>query len=824
MEEELPVLSVLPALQKSLKTSNTVILQAPPGAGKSTVLPLYLMKDPSLSGKKILMLEPRRLAAKAVAGRLSFLLNEETGNSVGYRVRFETRVSSVTRLEVLTEGILTRMLQQENALDEVGLVIFDEFHERSLQADLALVLCREIQQVLREDLKILVMSATLNADELSAALGNPSVILSEGRQYPVEKVYVPIDRNQLLHLQIFQVIRKALKENDGDILVFLPGAGEIEQMAAMVREQFHEYRVHPLYGDLPGQSQQQAILPDPSGLRKIVLATSIAETSLTIQGVKVVVDSGLARVPSFDPRTGLTKLKTVQVTKDAADQRAGRAGRTSPGICYRLWSENAHQHLVPHRQPEILDADLSHLVLELANWGIGDPYSLSWITKPPLAAVNQAKGLLRQLEALEENRITARGKEMLGLPTHPRIAHMFIVAREKGLLYLASDLAALLEEKDIFHREATASIQDRLEVLRSWRAGKKVAANFSALERADRLASQWRKILKVIPEPGYVNHDDIGILVASVYPERVAKKVGEEGIYRLANGRTAKLKENDSLLVEEWLAIAHMDAGAGQGKIFLASPLNFKAYSPELTENNVVTWDENKGILLARKERRLGELLVETAPLEKVPEDKVIQVLSGVVRKDGRKLLNWNESVSALQARILSMKKWRKDESWPDVSTDNLLSDPATWLELYLPKIRKKEDFQKLDLTNIIKGFLDWSFLNRLNELAPQEIKVPSGSSIVLDYSAEGEPPVLAVRLQEMFGLVETPAVNEGRSCVLLHLLSPGYKPVQVTQDLKSFWKNTYPEVRKQLRMRYPKHHWPEDPWTAEAVRGVKRR
>ncbi|HZX73230.1 MAG TPA: ATP-dependent helicase HrpB, partial [Cyclobacteriaceae bacterium] len=501
MSTDFPVQEIVPELKQKLTQHGVIILQAPPGAGKSTILPLQLLDEPWLVGKKIIMLEPRRLAARSVATRMASLLDEAAGETIGYRIRFENCTSARTRIEVVTEGILTRMIQTDNSLDNVGLVIFDEFHERSLQADLALALCLQVKELLRDDLRLLIMSATLDGKLLSSLLNNAPIITSTGRQFPVTLNYIAVDQNSFLPIRMAKVIRKALSENSGDILAFFPGAGEIQQTQELLEKENVSAIVHALYGDLTMKKQQEAITPDAQGRRKIVLATSIAETSLTIEGITVVIDSGYARVPRFDPRSGLTRLETIKVTLDAADQRAGRAGRLGPGVCYRLWPENSHHHLIPNRKPEILEADLAPLMLELSQWGVTDINELTWITPPPAGAINQAKELLHQLDALDHDRITARGKEMLRLPTHPRIAHMLLdSSKDKKRLALATDIASLLEERDPLEREAGADLSLRVELLRKWRDGQRTSVSRAAIERIERLASAWRKQFSIAPD------------------------------------------------------------------------------------------------------------------------------------------------------------------------------------------------------------------------------------------------------------------------------------------------------------------------------------
>ena len=823
-----PILRIVDEVRQHLNESPIVIVQAPPGAGKSTALPLQLMDEARLEGRKIIMLEPRRLATRSVAMRMSAMLQQETGESVGYRVRFDTRVSERTKIEVVTEGILTRMIQHDNSLSEAGLLIFDEFHERSLHADTALALSLQVQQVLRPDLRILIMSATLDSERLSALLNNAPVVASSGKQFPVTIHYVPSENQTSIVQQVVRAVKKAFWENFGDILVFLPGAGEIRRAADLLEADSLDAVIFPLYGDLPYKKQQEAILPHPSGKRKIVLSTSIAETSLTIEGVGVVVDGGYSRVPRFNPKSGLTTLETVRVTKDSADQRAGRAGRLGPGVCYRMWSEGMHASLVAQRSPEILDADLAPLVLELSEWGVQDINELTWITPPPAGAISQAKDLLHDLKALENGRITSRGKAMLRLPTHPRVAHMLLEASSfdaDQTVAVACDLAALLEERDPLQKEAGADLSLRLEALRRWRSGSRVNADTFVLERIENLAAAWRKLLKVKTDNQHVPDTLVGRLLMEAYPERIARQTEKNsGRYKLANGRMAKLPEHDPLMREMWLAIAHLDAGMGEGKIFLAAPLSEEDLLQTAVEREVVRWDKTRQIIIGQTETIVAGLPIQVRPLGKIPDDKRIAELLKVVRDNGLKMLGWDEAHEAWQARVMSLRQWRPNESWPDVSNQNLLDTVDEWLAPFLQAVTKASDFLKLDVHGILSSLLPWELASKLDKLAPAKQEVPSGSMIRINYFPDGRPPVMEVRLQEMFGLPETPAVNEGRMKVVLHLLSPGYKPVQVTQDLKSFWNTTYAEVRKELRTRYPKHSWPEDPWTAEAVRGAKRR
>jgi len=831
MQMDFPINEIIPELKMRLQKQPLVILQAPPGAGKSTVLPIRLLNENWLGAQKIIMLEPRRLAARSVANRMAALLDDEIGNTVGYRVRFENKVSKQTKIEVVTEGILTRMLQNDNALENVGLVIFDEFHERSLNADLALALCLQVQQILRSDLRILIMSATLDSVKLSALLNNAPIITSEGRQYPVELKYEAVDDKTPIHITTAKTIKKAWNEQPGDILAFLPGAGEIQRTQDLLEETTIA-SIHPLYGDLSMQKQQEALLPNPQGKRKIVLATSIAETSLTIEGITTVVDCGYSRVPKFDTRSGFTKLETVKISKDAADQRAGRAGRLGPGVCYRMWSQGAHIHLQPNRKPEILEADLAPLILELAEWGVKNINDLVWLNAPPEGNVLQAKELLNQLGALENGAITLRGKELLQLPTHPRIAHLLAEAKlwqqkntALNFMALAADVAAILEERDPLSKESGTDISLRVEALRNWRNKEFVNADKRVLERIERLSQSWRKLLKTETDNSTADVFAVGKLIAAAYPERIAKRVEKNSLrYRLANGRIVKLQEHDPLHTEEYIAIAQLDAGSAEGKVFMASPLNTDDLKDLAIEKEKVYWDKERRMVVAVTEKSVGGIVLQSKPLTKINDEQRIKIICDAVREEGLKLLGWSDEQTELQARILSLKQWRTHEEWTDVSNENLLNTLEEWLPPYLIGISKQAELQKLNWNQILISLLPYTLAQKLDALAPERIQVPSGSMIKIHYFADGKKPELEVRLQELFGMTETPSVNEGRNKVLLHLLSPGYKPVQVTQDLNSFWTKTYFEVRKDLLSRYPKHSWPENPLTAEAVRGVKKK
>jgi ATP-dependent helicase HrpB len=817
----LPVTEIIPQVRKHLSEENTLIVNAPPGAGKSTLLPLALFEEEWLQGKKIIMLEPRRLAAKTIAARMADLLEDKVGNTVGYRIRFDNRISDKTKIEVVTEGILTRMIHHDNALEGVGMVIFDEFHERSIHADVALALCREAQQVLRPDMRIMIMSATLNIAQLTSILNAP-LVQSQGKQYPVDIIYSAEQQDEFMLPELTaRTVLRASREKEGDILAFLPGQGEIMRCEEILKKELPKFAIHPLYGQLPPDKQFKAILPDPTGKRKVVLATSIAETSLTIEGIKIVVDSGFGRTSRFDPKSGLSRLETIMVSKDSADQRAGRAGRLSPGTCYRMWSKATHERLAEHRMPEILEADLASLVLDMAQWGIRDINQLVWLTPPPKGAVAQARETLEQLDALQHGKITDHGKQIHDLPCHPRIAHMLIMARDNDQLELSTDIAALLEEKDPLPREAGTDLNERIIALRRFRDNSGQGRQLGKIEK---VAQSYRKLFDIEPDNGPVDSYETGVLLAHAYPERIAyARPGNNAQFQLANGKYASIGHRDDLAHEPWLAVAHVDARDGMGKIFLASPLNPKDLAPLVKEQEVITWDTRKGGLIASKDLRIGSIVLRSIPLPNPDERHLEEAISKAIKSEGAHLLNFDERVEQWQNRVLSLRKWNPQDGWPDVSTPTLLMTNKDWLMPYLNQVKKPEDLKKIDLVEVLQHHLSWEKQQELDRLAPVKIKVPSGSEIKIQYLPNGEPPVMAVRLQEVFGLADTPQINGEKTGLVLHLLSPGFKPVQITADLRSFWNNTYFEVKKELKRRYPKHSWPDDPWTAEAIRGVKR-
>jgi ATP-dependent helicase HrpB len=818
---DLPITEVINDVKKHLKKDNTLIVNAPPGAGKSTLLPLALLEEEWLKGQKVIMLEPRRLAARTIAMRMADILEEKVGVRIGYRIRFDNCVSETTQLEVVTEGILTRMLQNDNGLEGVGLIIFDEFHERSLFADVALALTREAQQVLRPDLRLMIMSATLDMPQLTQLLKAPSVV-SQGRQYPVEIKHEGENDVMMLPELTSRVVSKAVKEQDGDILVFLPGEAEIRSCEAILKKRHGNLSIHPLYGQLPPNKQYAAIMPHRQGKRKIILATSIAETSLTIEGIKVVVDCGFSRTLKFNPNSGLSRLETVDITHDSADQRAGRAGRLGPGVCYRMWSKATHNRLQEHRTPEIEEADLASLVLEMAQWGVDDINQLTWLSPPPKGHVAQARDLLHQLDALDNGRITTHGKAIHRLPCHPRLAHMLLMAQEEGLSALACDIAALLEERDPLGKEAGIDLNKRIDALRRQRRGE---LKNKKLSRIAKMAEQYRRLIAVDEENEAVDPYETGLLLVFAFPERIAHaKPGNNAQFKLANGSIAAAGHEDDLAHEGWLAIANMNARDGVGRIFLASPLNPQDLAPMVKTHESISWDTKQGGFKAQTELRIGNIVLQSKPLQHFDEDLKVKAISDVIKKEGGWLLNFDKEVTQWQNRVLSLRQWDKNHDWPDVSTSNLLESNEQWLAPYLTSVKKPEDLKKIDLKTVLQHHLDYELQSLLDEAAPERIQVPSGSNIKLSYHANGEAPVLAVRLQEVFGMLETPKVNQGKINVLMHLLSPGFKPVQITNDLTSFWDKAYFEVKKELKARYPKHHWPDNPLEAEALRGVKRK
>ncbi|MEC4889666.1 MAG: ATP-dependent helicase HrpB [Nitrospira sp.] len=836
----LPIEDVLPTLCAALARTPNAVLTAPPGAGKTTGVPPALLTASWLGGNKLLLLEPRRLAARAAAHRMATAMNEQVGATVGYRMRLDSKIGPKTRIEVVTEGILTRLLQQDPSLSAYGAVLFDEFHERSLQADTGLALCLESQRLFRPDLRLLVMSATLDVEAIATLLGEAPVITCEGRMFPVETRYLEQPMAGHLDKAVSQMIRRSLAQDSGSLLVFLPGMAEIRRVERMLLEASlgPAILVAPLHGDLPQAAQDLAIAPAPVGTRKVVLATSIAETSLTIDGVRVVIDAGLLRVPRFDPRTGLTRLDTIRVTQDSADQRRGRAGRLEPGVCYRLWTVSEQAALTPRRPPEMLDADLAPLMLDLALWGTADPSELSWLTPPPSGTVAQANDLLTRLGALDATgAITAHGRKMADLPIHPRLAHMLLQSLPLRLTSLACDLAALLSERDVLRGPPgwrNADLRLRLDLLHGIQdhAGG-ATVDRGAIQRIRRTADLWRHHLARLsgapPAEQPRDHDAAGILLALAYPDRIAQRQpGMDRRYRMANGRGAVFPNPDPLAGEPYLVIAELDGATQWARIDLAAPVTLadieQLYQHEIRISDAVVWDEKTQAVRASRQRQLWSLVLAEQSLSKPEPSLIVTALLQGLAEKGLDPLAWTPELQQWRARVQFLRRMTGPESpWPDLSNEHLLQTLDTWLGPYLDGFTTLERVKRLDLTPPLHALLTWEQQRQLERLAPAQITVPSGSHVRLDYESS-DLPVLAVRLQEMFGCTDTPRVLNGKVPVMLHLLSPARRPVQVTKDLASFWKSAYVEVKKELRGRYPKHHWPDDPLTAPPTAKAKRR
>ena len=826
----LPIDDALPALRRALAAGSVAVLQAPPGAGKTTHVPLALLEEPWLRGRRIVMLEPRRLAARAAARRMASLLGEEVGATVGFRVRGETRVGRTTRIEVVTEGVLTRMLLADPTLEGVGCVIFDEFHERSVHADLGLALALQAQELVRPELRIVVMSATLDGIAVAALLGDAPVIASEGRTFPVDIRHVAPRSDVPVDAAVAGLIRRVLESEEGSVLAFLPGSGEIARVAERLLSGSlpSSVVVHPLYGDLSSRDQDAAVLPARAGLRKVVLATSIAETSLTIEGVRVVVDSGLARVSRFSPRSGMARLETVRVSRASADQRCGRAGRTAPGTCYRLWSAEEEASFLERSTPEILLADLAPLALDLAVAGIADPAELRWLDAPPAASLAQARELLVELEALDATgRVTPHGRRMAGLGTHPRLASLLTGGVARGLGATACALAALLEERDLFRRDAVgrdADLRPRLHALGDVRSGSDPRVDRERLRQVRERSAAWRSTLRI--GEAAVDEEAAGVLLCLAYPDRVAMRRDASGQrYLLRAGVGARLEEVGSLADASFLVVAETDGHRPEARIFLAAPVTLDAieqtFAAQLVREEVVEWQAATGVVAARRRERLGALVLRDAPAARPDPDAVArELLAAIRREDGLRLV-WSAAALRLRERVTFLHAL--DASWPDWSETALRASMDEWLLPHLAGCRRRSDVEQLDLASVLQSRLSFEQRRALDRLAPTHVTVPTGSSVPVDYS-DPTAPVLAVRLQELFGQTETPHVADGRVALTLHLLSPAGRPVQVTRDLAGFWRSSYFAVRKELRGRYPRHEWPEDPLTAPPTRRAKRR
>lgn len=873
---DLPVRAVLAELRAALLASGCAVLEAPPGAGKSTLVPLALLGEPWLEGGRVLMLQPRRIAARAVAVRMAQLAGSAVGELVGYRTRLESRVTAATRIEVVTEGILTRMLQSDAALEGVSCVIFDEFHERNLQSDLGLALLLDARRHLRPDLRLLVMSATLDGDALARCLGNVSVntpgnipgnipgdvpgnaaadapmVRCAGRMFDVETHYAPA--TQRTHVGYPEPVERraaamavrALAAHPGDALVFLPGVGEIRRAVAALADAVppDEVAVLPLYGELSAAEQDAALRADPAGRRRVLVSTNVAETSLTIEGVRIVIDGGLERRQRFAPQTGMSRLETLRISRASADQRRGRAGRTAPGVCYRLWSASEHAALAPQSVPEIIEADLAPLALELACWGNTDPAELIWLDTPPAAPLAQARALLQQLQALDpRGHATDHGRRMAQLGTHPRLAHMILRAVPLGLGPLACDIAAVLGERDLLRSngpQRDPDLRHRLDALRGIAPPPGLRVDASALQRVRRSAQLLTRQMKsseagpVLPNGRLALPLDAatGLLLAFAYPDRIGMSrrnegAGEGSRYLFSGGRGGVLPGPSALGHSEFIVAADLDAGEREARIHLAAPLERAVLEANLAHSIVtadeVAWDSRSESVIARRVRRIDALIIEERPLRELSAEARAAALLQGVRSLGAQTLPWTPELRQWRARVLLVRAHlgvAQAAEWPDLSDASLLATLEEWLLPWLDGVSRREHLARIDLRGALHGLLSWEQRQQLEELAPTHLSVPSGSRIAIDYC--GDSPALAVRLQEVFGMMSTPRLVRGQVPVTMELLSPARRPVQVTQDLASFWSRGYAEVRKELKGRYPRHYWPDDPYAATATRKVR--
>ncbi|MGS2723374.1 ATP-dependent helicase HrpB [Porticoccus sp. GXU_MW_L64] len=834
MTDKLPIQEALPELLKHLAATDQVVLQAPPGAGKTTVVPLELLQQPWLNNQKILLLEPRRMAARAAAERMAQLLGEAVGKTVGYRMRLQSKVSAETRIEVITEGILTRLLQDDPSLEGVGVVIFDEFHERSLDADLGLALTLQGRALFRDSersLKLLVMSATLDGERIAQMLSGAPVVTSQGRSYPVDIVYAKNHKTgDPVEPLVVDTVMRGLAETSGSLLVFLPGQREITRVANGLRERLadrEDILLAPLYGSLSFEQQRQAIAPAEANVRKIVISTNIAETSLTIDGITTVVDSGLAREPQFDPNNGMTRLRTRRISKASSVQRAGRAGRLGPGVCYRLWSDQQQQSLASHATPEILQADLAPLALQLLAWGVDDPNELQWLDAPPGGAYRQALELLASFAAARETQgghwqLTPHGQRMAAMPCHPRLANMLLLAKQWGLQKSAADLAALLSER--LPANCGVDLGDALGLLAAQRCPPALKG------WQQRVREQSRRYLALCDKAHVEKTVDAclvsGLLLALAYPDRIAQ-LKTDNNYQLSNGRLAQLSPHSSLQGEPWLVVAELSGrvGSAEDRIYGAVPL-----SPQLFEDHLAGllgvvekahWDDRSEQFIAQRQQRIGAIVLNAEPLAGVANQLKTAALLDVIRKRGLRILPWTKDIQQWRYRVQLLHR-TLGNPWPDLSDEALIDSLDDWLAPYLEPISRLSHFQQLDLAVILANLLPWPLPQELEKLAPARLSVPSGSSIAVDYSQS--PPVLAVKLQEMFGCLQTPSIAGGQVELMVHLLSPARRPLQITQDLASFWRSSYQQVKKEMKGRYPKHPWPDNPLQALPTAKVKKR
>lgn len=808
----LPIDDALPRLTEALRGREAAVLVAPPGAGKTTRVPLVLLDEAWASGKKILLLEPRRLAARAAASRMAATLGEQVGDTVGLRVRFGSKISKKTRIEVVTEGVFTRLVLDDPSLDGIAAILFDEFHERSLDADLGLALARDVQQGLRDDLKVLVMSATLDGARVAALVGDAPIVESEGRAFPVETRYLGRDPRERIERQVADAVKRALRADTGSLLVFLPGAGEIRRTETMLRDEVRDADVDivALYGALEARDQDRAISPAPKGTRKVVLATSIAETSLTIEGVRVVIDSGLARVPRYEPDVGLTRLETVRVSRAAADQRRGRAGRTEPGVCYRLWDEPQTGSFDAYTRPEILSADLSSFMLDLAQWGASDAAGLAFLDAPPVAAMKEAKALLAELGALDaQGRITEEGRKLRALPLPPRLARMVVDAGEAGAGDQAANIAAILTERGLGGDDV--DLTHRLDQFRRDRSRR--------AEDARAMAKRWA--------PGNSGGDlSVGAILSLAYPERVAKSRGSGAAFLLANGRGGNVDQASALARQPFIVVAELTGAANASRIVLAAPITLEEiearFADRIEDRDAVTFDSASASLRARRTRRLGSIVLAEQVKQVTPDADTARIFAQGLIAQGLGKLDWSKAAQQYRTRVQFLRKAEGDE-WPDMSDEGLAGNAADWLEPLLIDKTARGQIGAGELFDAVSNLVPWNLRRRLDDEAPTHFTAPTGTNAAIDYEAE-QGPTISIRLQELFGLSKHPSIAGGRIPLVIELLSPGHKPVQITRDLPGFWRGSYADVRTEMRGRYPRHPWPDDPASALPTRRAKPR
>jgi ATP-dependent helicase HrpB len=827
---DFPITPLLPRIQESLRQHPRLVLEAPPGAGKTTQVPLALLDAPWRGDQRIVMLEPRRVAARSAAGFMARQLGEDVGGTVGYRIRFENRTSARTRIEVVTEGILTRMIQDDPLLEGVGVIVFDEFHERHLAGDLGLALALDVQSQLREDLRIVVMSATLDGERLARFLDAPR-LSSEGRSYPVEIAHFPARRDEALEPQMRRAVEHALANHPGDVLAFLPGQREIARVQAALEAVLDPaVQVLPLHGELPIEQQSRVLQPDPEGHRRVVLATNVAESSVTLPGVRVVVDAGLAREPAYDPNSGFSRLELAAVSQASADQRAGRAGRVAEGWAYRLWPQS--QRLESQRRAEIGQVELAALALELAAWGSA---ALRFVDPPPAGALAAARELLQRLGALgTSGTLTELGRRMLALGTHPRLAAMLLQAKGARAQALACDLAALVEARDPL-RQGGDALAARWRALAASRHGRvPVDAHRGGLAAIDAAAKQWRRRLRCdAAPPAQIEAHELGDLLAHAFPDRIAARhPADPQRYLLANGRSARLFDPSDLRGEPWLVASELRFEARDALLLRAAPVDERwlrqAFPERFVQEDVVRWDGARRALVSLRETRFDRIVLDSRPAGSVDPAQAATALTEAVVELGLDALPWTEALRQWQARVQSLRQWMPELELPDVGDDALRATLDSWLKPAFAGKRRLDALSEEELGEALKSPLPWAQRQLIDRYAPTRISVPSGMErrieYALDHDGSPQPPVLAVKLQELFGLADTPRVADGRIPLTLHLLSPGGRPLQVTQDLRSFWSNTYPEVRKEMKGRYPKHPWPDDPWSATATHRAKPR